>query len=63
MLAGGTREVELTTRIPVYMTYFTAAMVDRDRTLRTFGDPHRHRTSMGAVLFAMLRSRSRHASL
>lgn len=50
LLAGGTREVELTTRIPVYMTYFTA-MVDRDGTLRTFGDLYGIDTSMGAVLF------------
>ena len=50
LLAGGTREVELTTRIPVHMTYFTA-MVDRDGTLRTFGDLYGIDTRMGAVLF------------
>lgn len=47
---GGTREVELTTRIPVHMTYFTA-MVDREGNLRTFGDLYGIDTRMGAVLF------------
>lgn len=49
LLAGGTREVELTTRIPVHMTYFTA-MVDRDGGLRTFGDLYGIDTRMGAIL-------------
>jgi L,D-transpeptidase YcbB len=47
---GGTREVELTTRIPVYVTYFTA-MVDRQGNLRTFGDLYGLDTRMGANLF------------
>ena len=34
LLNGGTREVELTTRIPVHVTYFTA-MVDGQGNLRT----------------------------
>ena len=49
LLAGGTREVELTTRIPVHMTYFTA-MVDREGNLRTFGDLYGVDTRMGAAL-------------
>jgi murein L,D-transpeptidase YcbB/YkuD len=50
LLSGGTREVELTTRIPVHMTYFTA-MVDRQGNLRTFGDLYGLDTRMGAILF------------
>src|SRR5262245_9062860 len=50
LLNGGTREVELTTRIPVHMTYFTA-MVDRQGSLRTFGDLYGLDTRMGASLF------------
>ena len=50
LLNGGTREVELTTRIPVHMTYFTA-MVDRQGNLRTFGDLYGLDTRMGAILF------------
>ena len=50
LLNGGTREVELTTRVPVHMTYFTA-MVDREGNLRTFGDLYGVDTRMGAVLF------------
>jgi len=49
LLNGGTREVELTTRIPVHMTYFTA-MVDRQGNLRTFGDLYGLDTRMGAIL-------------
>jgi murein L,D-transpeptidase YcbB/YkuD len=47
---GGTREVRLTTRIPVHMTYFTA-MVDSQGKLRTFGDLYGLDTRMGAILF------------
>ena len=50
LLDGGTREVELTTRIPVHVTYFTA-MVDRQGNLRTFGDLYGLDTRMGADLF------------
>jgi L,D-transpeptidase YcbB len=50
LLNGTTREVELTTRIPVHMTYFTA-MVDRQGNLRTFGDLYGLDTRMGANLF------------
>ena len=50
LLNGGTREVELTTRVPVYVTYFTA-MVDRQGNLRTFGDLYGLDTRMGAMLF------------
>jgi L,D-transpeptidase YcbB len=50
LLNGGTREVELTTRIPVHVTYFTA-MVDRQGNLRTFGDLYGLDTRMGANLF------------
>jgi murein L,D-transpeptidase YcbB/YkuD len=50
-LSGGTtREVRLTTRIPVHMTYFTA-MVDREGTLQTFPDLYGLDTRMGALLF------------
>jgi murein L,D-transpeptidase YcbB/YkuD len=49
-LNGGTREVELATRIPVHVTYFTA-MVDRQGNLRTFGDLYGLDTRMGAILF------------
>jgi murein L,D-transpeptidase YcbB/YkuD len=47
---GGTREVALTARIPVHMTYFTA-MVDRQGSLQTFGDLYGLDTRMGAILF------------
>jgi L,D-transpeptidase YcbB len=47
---GGTREVELATRIPVHVTYFTA-MVDRQGTLQTFGDLYGLDTRMGLNLF------------
>ena len=47
---GQTREVELGTRIPVHMTYFTA-MVDRQGNLRTFADLYGLDTRMGAILF------------
>jgi len=50
LLSGGTREVELTTHIPVHMTYFTA-MVDRQGNLRTFGDLYGLDTRMGGNLF------------
>jgi murein L,D-transpeptidase YcbB/YkuD len=50
LLDGGTREVELTTRIPVHVTYFTA-MVDRQGNLRTFGDLYGLDTRMGTELF------------
>jgi murein L,D-transpeptidase YcbB/YkuD len=50
LLNGGTREVELTTRIPVHVTYFTA-MVDGQGNLRTFGDLYGLDTRMGASLF------------
>jgi murein L,D-transpeptidase YcbB/YkuD len=49
LLNGGTREVELTARIPVHMTYFTA-MVDHQGNLRTFGDLYGLDTRMGAIL-------------
>jgi L,D-transpeptidase YcbB len=50
LLDGGTREVPLTTRIPVHMTYFTA-MVDRQGSLQTFGDLYGLDARMGAILF------------
>jgi L,D-transpeptidase YcbB len=50
LLNGGTREVELTTRIPVHVTYFTA-MVDGQGNLRAFGDLYGLDTRMGASLF------------
>jgi len=50
LLNGGTREVELTTRIPVHVTYFTA-VVDRQGNLGTFGDLYGLDTRMGAELF------------
>jgi murein L,D-transpeptidase YcbB/YkuD len=50
LLNGGTREVKLTTPIPVHMTYFTA-MVDPQGRLRTFGDLYGLDTRMGAILF------------
>jgi L,D-transpeptidase YcbB len=50
LLNGQTREVELSTRIPVHMTYFTA-MVDRQGNLRTFADLYGLDTRMGAILF------------
>jgi murein L,D-transpeptidase YcbB/YkuD len=45
-----TREVALSSRIPVHMTYFTA-MVDAQGNLQTFGDLYGLDTRMGAVLF------------
>jgi L,D-transpeptidase YcbB len=50
LLNGGTREVELATRIPVHVTYFTA-VVDRQGNLHTFGDLYGLDTRMGAILF------------
>jgi murein L,D-transpeptidase YcbB/YkuD len=50
LLNAGTREVELTTRIPVHVTYFTA-MVDRQGNLHTFSDLYGLDTRMGADLF------------
>src|SRR5262249_44225510 len=47
---GTTREVPLTTRIPVHMTYFTA-MVDRQGNLQTFEDLYGLDARMGAILF------------
>ena len=50
MNGGTTREVALTTRIPVHMTYFTAT-VDREGSLQTFGDLYGLDARMGAILF------------
>src|SRR5262245_57739782 len=50
LLDGGTREVELTTGIPVHVTYFTA-VVDRQGNLQTFSDLYGLDTRMGADLF------------
>jgi L,D-transpeptidase YcbB len=50
LLNGGPREVQLTTPIPVHMTYFTAT-VDRQGTLQTFGDLYGLDTRMGEILF------------
>jgi murein L,D-transpeptidase YcbB/YkuD len=50
MFKGGTREVALTTRIPVHTTYFTA-IVDRQGSLQTFADLYGLDARMGAVLF------------
>jgi L,D-transpeptidase YcbB len=50
LLNGGSREVALTTRIPVHVTYFTA-MMDRQGNLRTFGDLYGLDTRMGQNLF------------
>ncbi|HEX5997868.1 MAG TPA: L,D-transpeptidase family protein [Hyphomicrobiaceae bacterium] len=50
LLNAGTRNVQLTTRIPVYMTYFTA-VVDEHGKLQTFGDLYGLDTRMGALLF------------
>ncbi|MFZ1106191.1 MAG: L,D-transpeptidase family protein [Hyphomicrobiaceae bacterium] len=51
LLNGGTtREVKLTTRIPVHMTYFTA-MVDGQGNLQTFADLYGLDARMGAILF------------
>jgi L,D-transpeptidase YcbB len=47
---GTTREVALTTRVPVHMTYFTA-VVDRQGNLQTFGDLYGLDARMGAILF------------
>jgi L,D-transpeptidase YcbB len=47
---GTTREVALTTRIPVHMTYFTA-MVDRQGNLQTFEDLYGLDARMGAIVF------------
>jgi len=47
---GPTREVELTTRIPVHVTYFTVT-VDHQGNLRTFGDLYGLDARMGASLF------------
>ena len=44
---GATREVKLTTRIPVHMTYFTA-MVDGQGNLQTFADLYGLDARMGA---------------
>jgi murein L,D-transpeptidase YcbB/YkuD len=50
LLNGGTREVQLTTGIPVHMTYFTAT-VDRQGNLQTFADLYGLDARMGAILF------------
>jgi murein L,D-transpeptidase YcbB/YkuD len=50
LLDGGTREVALTTRIPVHMTYFTA-VVDARGSLQTFGDLYGLDARMGELLF------------
>jgi L,D-transpeptidase YcbB len=50
LLNGGTREIELTSHIPVHVTYFTA-MVDSQGNLRTFGDLYGLDARMGASLF------------
>jgi murein L,D-transpeptidase YcbB/YkuD len=46
---GQTNEVELTRRIPVHVTYFTA-MVGDDGTLRSIGDPYGHDRRVLAAL-------------
>ena len=50
LLNGATSEVQLTTRIPVHMTYFTAT-VDRQGNVQTFGDLYGLDTLMGEILF------------
>jgi murein L,D-transpeptidase YcbB/YkuD len=47
---GATREVALTTRVPVHMTYFTA-VVDRQGSLQTFADLYGLDARMGEMLF------------
>jgi murein L,D-transpeptidase YcbB/YkuD len=47
---GATREVALTTRIPVHVTYFTA-VVDRQGGLQTFADLYGLDARMGEILF------------
>jgi murein L,D-transpeptidase YcbB/YkuD len=46
---GGSQEVELTSHIPVHVTYFTA-MVDYRGSLRTFGDLYGLDARVGAAL-------------
>ena len=50
MFDSGTQEVELTTRIPVHVTYLTA-MVDYEGNLRTFGDLYGLDARVGEALF------------
>ena len=47
---GDTQEVQLSTHIPVHVTYFTA-MVDYEGKLRSFGDLYGLDDRMGAALF------------
>jgi murein L,D-transpeptidase YcbB/YkuD len=47
---GGSQEVQLSTHIPVHVTYFTA-MVDYEGKLRTFGDLYGLDNRVGAALF------------
>ncbi len=49
MFGGGSREVALTSHIPVHVTYFTA-MVDYQGKLRTFGDLYGLDARVGAAL-------------
>jgi murein L,D-transpeptidase YcbB/YkuD len=50
LLNGATREVRLTTPVPVHMTYFTAT-VDRQGNLQTFADLYGVDARMGALLY------------
>ena len=47
---GDSQEVQLSTHIPVHVTYFTA-MVDYEGKLRTFGDLYGLDDRVGAALF------------
>jgi L,D-transpeptidase YcbB len=47
---GGSQEVQLSTPIPVHVTYFTA-MVDDEGELRTFGDLYGLDARVGSALF------------
>jgi murein L,D-transpeptidase YcbB/YkuD len=49
LFGGGSQEVELTSHIPVHVTYFTA-MVDYQGKLRTFGDLYGLDARIGAAL-------------
>jgi murein L,D-transpeptidase YcbB/YkuD len=49
LFGGGSREVALTSHIPVHVTYFTA-MVDYQGGLRTFGDLYGLDARVGAAL-------------
>ena len=50
LFTGDTQEVQLSTHIPVHVTYFTA-MVDNEGKLRSFGDLYGLDDRMGAALF------------